>query len=61
MNKVKNNGTPNIFKNIFSTLKSKYNTRSCEHNFTKPLYRTKIAQYIITFCGPQLWNSLVPK
>ena len=60
MHNVKNNQTPNIFNNIFSKLENKYNTRLCEHNFTKPLYKTKLAQYTITFRGPQLWNSLVP-
>ena len=60
MHKVKNNQTPNIFNNIFSKLENKYNTRLCEHNFTKPLYKTKLAQYTITFRVPQLWNSLVP-
>ena len=60
MHKVKNNQTPNVFINIFSKLENKYDTRLCEHNFNKPLYKTKLAQYTITFRGPQLWNSLVP-
>ena len=44
-----NNETRNIFQNIFSKLKRKYYTRSCEYNFTKPLYRTELVQYIINF------------
>ena len=49
MHKVKNNQTLNIFNNIFSNLENKYNTRLCEHNFTKPLYNTKLARYTIPF------------
>ena len=61
MHKVKNNETPNIFNNKFSKLENKFNTRLFEHNFTKPLYKNKLAQYtIITFGWPQLWNSIVP-
>ena len=60
MHKVKMDQTPNTFKNIFSELKNKYNTRSCQNNFCKPLCKSKTAQHIITFRGPQLWNNLVP-
>ena len=49
MHKVKNNQTPNIFNNIFSKLENKYNTRLCEHNFTKPLYKTKPANTPLPF------------
>ena len=59
MHKVKNNTTPNIFKQSFNINTNKYNTKSTNTKFHKPLIKTKYNQYSIVYRGPHLWNSLI--
>ena len=61
MHKVKNNNITHVFKQSFSEVSNKYNTKSSSINFYKPLCKTKCAQYAISYRGPYLWNSLVPR
>ena len=61
MHKVKNNNITHVFKQSFSVVNNKYNTKSSNLNFYKPLYKTKNAQYAISYGGPHLWNTIVPK
>ena len=61
MHKVKNNNITHVFKQTFSEVNNKYNTKSSNVNFYKPLFKTKCAQYAISYRGPHLWNTLVPK
>ena len=42
MNKVKNNNITHVFKQSFSIVNSKYNTKSSNLNFYKHLYKTKM-------------------
>ena len=44
MHKVKNNNTPNIFKQSFNINTNKYNTKSTNTKFHKPLLKTKYNQ-----------------
>ena len=60
MHKVKNNNITHVFKQTFSEVNNKYNTKSSNVNFYKPLIKTKCAQYAISYRGPRLWNTLVP-
>ena len=59
MHKVKNNTTPSIFKQSFNINTNKYNTKSTNTKFHKPLIKTKYNQYSIVYRGPHLWNSLI--
>ena len=59
MHKVKNNTIPNIFRQSFKINKNKYNTKSTNTRFYKPLVKAKYNQYSITYRGPHLWNSLI--
>ena len=59
MHKVRNNNIPNIFKKSFKITVNKYNTKSANKTFYKPLFRTKYNQFSMTYRGPHLWNSLV--
>ena len=51
MHKVKNNNITHVFKQSFSVVSNKYryNTKSSKFNFYKPLYKTKNAQYAISY------------
>jgi len=60
MHKVKNNNIPNIFKQSFQLNHNKYNTKSSKTTFFKPFYKTKFAQFAISFRGPHMWNVLIP-
>ena len=60
MHRVKNNTIPNIFEKSFKINKNKYNTKTTNTRFYKPLVKTKYNQYSISYRGPQLWNSLIP-
>ena len=51
----------NVFKQSFSEINNKYNTKSSNVSFYKPLFKTKCAQYAISYQGPHLWNTLIPK
>ena len=61
MHKVKNNNITHVFKQTFSEVNNKYNTKSSKVNFYKPLFKTTFAQYAISYRGPHLRNTLVPK
>ena len=52
MHKVKNNNITHVFKQSFSEVSNKYNTKSSSINFYKPLCKTKCAQYAISYRGP---------
>ena len=60
MHRVKHNDVPNVFKNVFTINTNKYNTKSANYTFYKPLFRSRFNQFSIMFRGPHLWNSLVP-
>ena len=58
MYKIKNNLTPTVFRNSFTlNRKRKYTTRSSVSNFRKPLKKTKLSQFSISYRGPHLWNE----
>ena len=59
MHKVKNNNIPNIFKKPFIINRNKYNTKSANNTFYKPLLKTKYNQFSITYRGPHLWNCFI--
>ena len=61
MHKVKNNNITHVFKQSFSEVNNKYNTKSSSINFYEPLFKTRCEQYAISYRGPHLWNTLVPK
>ena len=56
MHKVKNNNIAHVLKQSFSVVNNKCNTKPSNLNFYKSLYKTKNAQYAISYRGTHLWS-----
>ena len=50
----KNHNISKIFEKCFKITFNKYNTKASNKNFYKTFYKTKCAQFPISFRGPQL-------
>ena len=59
MFKCKMKQAPLIFHKLYTLKgKNKYTTRSTR-NLEKPIFKTKLSQFCISYRGPHLWNLLV--
>ena len=59
MYKVKNKLISSIFQQHFSlNKKHKYDTRSSAKNFCKPIKKSKVSQFFISFRGPYPWKKV---
>ena len=56
MYEIKSNLTPTVFRNSFTL--NRNTTRSSVSNFRKPLKKTKLSQFSISYRGPHLWNEI---
>ena len=57
MYKSKHNLNPRVFDNMFTEIHHGYPTRLSRSNFKQPKIITKTTSFVISSCGPKIWNN----
>ena len=56
-----NNQLPIAFRSYCSRPEHRYETRFSKHNFSRPLFRSKLSETSIKVIGPKIWTSIPPE